>query len=107
MASQDRLQEGQIASFMVNGIAHLLQVLECGLPINAAPGRPANQLRAGSLWAAMAGAGSTAIEQEWLYGSGKAGQARRICLQGSGIISRSDRHRQREAQDACQPCNKR
>lgn len=62
MASQDRLQEVQVASFMVNGIAHLLQVLECGLPINAAPGRPANQLRAGSLWAAMAGAGSTAIE---------------------------------------------
>lgn len=80
MASQDRLQEVQVASFMVNGIAHLLQVLECGLPINAASGRPADQLWAGCRWTAMAGAGGTAIEQERLNGSGEAGQARWICL---------------------------
>ena len=80
MVSQDRLQEWQIAPFMVNGIAHLLQILERGWPINAASGRPADQLWAGCRWTAMAGAGGTAIEQERLNGSGEAGQARWICL---------------------------
>jgi hypothetical protein len=81
-------------------ITDLLQIAEGGWPIGVAPGRPPGQLQMGRLRAAMAGAGGTAIEQEWLNGPGKACQAGWICRRVGQIIGCSGRYRQREAQQA-------